>query len=252
MLVILLAAVVLGCTAEDRDNIRDQIGSWPGGDTSQPEPELEPEPEQPETEPELEPEPTEPTPEPEPEPEPELEPEPTPEAEAATALEPGEDGRSGRWFAIVAAGVALGAFVAAVTAITRSRKRRAEQVQLLDQALIDADWLLDVSADPPSGSDGSVRVYEIRSRSDRVHDALGRLDSISDTPLRGAALELRDAMSELAAAVIGRIGVPGSAPSLDLRVGELRERVRTMRRGLANHHPDRNRRPVVEEGSHSR
>jgi len=141
--------------------------------------------------------------------------------------------------------VAAVAIIAAVAAKVRSSQERRGQVTLIDQALSDADWLLAVSGETPGSIDQHERVPAVRSRSDRLHDDLGRLSTGAQGQLRQAALELREATNDLAATVVARLGTTDrdEARQLDLRLGERRERARSARRGLAQQHPRADQRP---------
>ena len=234
--VLLAAGLASACSPEDLAALRDRLPSDAAAAAAEPEPEAQ-------DEPEPEPEP-EPAPEPEPEPEPAPDPDPAPdddETTAATGLP--------TWLWQLLGLVAAVAVIAAVAAKVRSsqagKRTRLQQEALLDQVLNDADWLLAVSNEPPGSVDQHERVPSVRARSDRLHDDLGRLSTLSEGQLRSAALALRDATNDLAATLVARLGTADhdEARQLDIRLGERRERVRSARRGLAQQDPRPDQRP---------
>jgi hypothetical protein len=176
---------------------------------------------------------TAPVPEPTPTPTPEPTPEPTPTSEptdmdaAKTAAE-AEDETPSSWWLLVLLGIAV--VGAAVAAGAHRHGRRRERDALRDEALLDVDWLIDVSAEHPSPSDVGPRTAAVRARADRLHRTLGMLATGSDRETATAALQLRGSVLALAEVTVDQLTAPvGGGSGLDNSLGEERQRVRLAR-----------------------
>lgn len=205
------------------EELGDQVGDSAvagGGDPAEPAPE----------------EPAEPAPEEPAEPEPEPEPAPEPDTgdEALTA----EDDGGGIPLWVLALIVVLAALVIAgiVAASSRRREQADRRRRLVDGALLDADWLAEAASEEPSHVDAAPRARDIRVRTDRMADALHRLEQQSDRRLADAAAELRTESIALARSTIARLDdvAAGRQPSHDLDVDMLVQRVRFARDQFAD------------------
>lgn len=177
---------------------------------------------QPESGGDEQPEPEEPQ-----EPEPE---EPAPEQSAPEAPATDETGASAWPLALLALAVIL---LIGLLAASRSRSRAAgdRRQRLLDDALFDVDWLIDTASEQPSQLDAAPRARDVRVRTDRMSDALRRLEEASRQRTAEAAQEVRVASQQLAQAVIARLDdvAAGRTPTSGLDVDALVERARFAR-----------------------
>jgi hypothetical protein len=126
----------------------------------------------------------------------------------------------------------LGLVVVAGSAIAIGNHRQAqrERAALRDRAFIDVDWLLSASTDRPAAEEIVSRTLDVRARADRVHDTLGALAARSDRGDTASVLRLRDDVAMLASVTLQRYAALASGSAdLDVRLGEQRERVRAAR-----------------------
>jgi hypothetical protein len=138
-----------------------------------------------------------------------------------------EEGEPSWWLVVLLGIAAIGAIMAT---FSHHHGRRRERDALRDQALVDVDWLIDVSAEHPTADDGGPRTAAIRSRADRLHRTLGMLASGSDRETATAALQLRGSVLALADLTVERGTAPvGAAGALETRLGQERQRVRIAR-----------------------
>jgi hypothetical protein len=246
ILALAVAVALSGCTSDQRDRVRASIGGIVGDGEAEAQPEQpgteEPDTDQPGTE---EPEPDRPgTEEPGPEQaEPDPEPEPGDGGDVVEEQEPDagdtvtagdgatDDGLT--WLLVLLGIVIAAATIGFLLAAARSKRDRtaAESAVLADTA-----WLLGVSGEftPSRGSDEQTR--SIRGRTERMHDRLSQLAADTSGDEARVVLELRDAAAALGTTVLGRLQPePGGARdtrTLDVQLGERRERLRAARRAF--------------------
>jgi hypothetical protein len=247
---IALAALLVGCTEEGQEAVRDRIeeavedaelegSELPIDRPTETEPGTESAAEtetKTETEAEAEADTeaateavTEPETEAVTEPETEAVTEPETEAETEDTVVAADEQPAYGWLLLLA----LVLIAATAIAIGNHRQTRREQAALLDRALIDVDWLLSASADRPAAGEVATRALDVRTRADRVHDTLGTLAAHSDGEVARSVLVLRDDVAALATIVVQRYGTTGpGVADLDVRLGEQRERVRIARLAL--------------------
>jgi hypothetical protein len=131
------------------------------------------------------------------------------------------------WLAVL---LGLAALAAAAATVSHQHGRRRQRDALRDQALLDVDWLIDVSAEHPAPGDLGPRTAAIRSTTDRLHHTLGLLAADADHETTTAALQLRDAALSLADLTVERLSARvGVGADADTRAGEERQRVRLAR-----------------------
>lgn len=221
--VALVGAVLLtatACTEEDRqslDGAASEIAGQIGGAAGQVEEELNAGDQQPESGGEAEqPPPDEPAPEPEPAPE--------DTTEASDTL-------ASLWPLLLLALIVI-IVVALLVSVMRRRGRTSEQQRrLLDEALLDADWLVDTASEQPSSVDAAARARDVRVRTDRASDALRRLATMTGRRTAEAADELRLELAALSRSVIARLDdvAAGHQSSSELDIDALIERTRLAR-----------------------
>jgi hypothetical protein len=245
----LAVAVALGgCTPDQRDRIRESIGGSAGGDgESEVQPEEpgtdEPDPEQPGVE---EPGTEEPAPAPDPEPEPDPDPdpdpddgddvveEPDPEPDDVVAADDGGTTDDGLTWLLVLLGIVIAA--ATVGFLLAAARRKRDRGAAEGAVLADTAWLLGISDQVPlpPGSDEQAR--SIRRRTELMQDRLSELAADTSGDEARVVLELRDAAAGLGTTVLARLH-PGPADerstrTLDVQLGERRERLRAARRAF--------------------
>jgi hypothetical protein len=131
------------------------------------------------------------------------------------------------WLAVL---LGLAAMAAAAATASHQRGRRRQRDALRDQVLLDVDWLIDVSAEPPTPGDLGPRIAAIRWTADHLHHTLGLLAADSDRETTTAALQLRDAARSLTVLTVERLSVRvGVGREAEARLGEERQRVRLAR-----------------------
>lgn len=168
-------------------------------------------------------------------PEPDQPQEPEPEeaaAEEPAPEEPATDETSASlWPLALLALLALLLIALLVASRRRNRAAGDRQQRLLDDALLDVDWLIDTASEQPSQLDAAPRARDVRVRTDRMSDALRRLEEASRQRVADAAQEVRVASQDLAQAVIVRLDdvAAGRSPTAGLDADALAERVRSAR-----------------------
>jgi chemotaxis protein histidine kinase CheA len=149
------------------------------------------------------------------------------EAETEGATAAADEHPTAGWLLLL-----LGLVVVAGSAIAIGNHRQAqrERAALRDRAFIDVDWLLSASTDRPAAEEVVSRTLDVRARADRVHDTLGALAARSDRGDTASVLRLRGDVAMLASVTLQRYAALASGSAdLDVRLGEQRERVRAAR-----------------------
>jgi hypothetical protein len=154
-------------------------------------------------------------------------------APAETVAPAGDDDSDGLplWLLVLLAVLVL-LLVIALFAALRGRSRAAERRRRLrDQALLETDWLIEAASERPSQVDAAARARDVRVHTDRLIDALRRLEQMSDRRVSEAIAELYAAATALAQTTIARLddAAAGRPPGDDVGVEEGIQRVMTAR-----------------------
>jgi hypothetical protein len=240
-----MTAVALGgCTPEQRDSIRESIGGIAGDDG---EGEARPEPEQPgAAEPDAQPSPA-PEPQPEAAPDPEgadddvevADPEPDDTVaadEMADAEDVVDDGGGETDDDLLWLLVLLGIVIAAVTIgfLVGASRRKRDRTAAERAVLSDTAWLLDISDEVPLPPGSHELARTVRDRTERMQDRLSQLAADTSGDEARVVLELRDAATALGTTVLARLQTEPDGErdtrTLDIQLGERRERLRAARR----------------------
>lgn len=156
------------------------------------------------------------------------EPAPEPEPEDTTTA---SDTLASLWPLLLLALIVI-IVVALLVSVMRRRGQTSEQQRrLLDEALLDTDWLVYTASEQPSSVDAAARARDIRVRTDRATDALRRLETMAGRRTAEAADELRLELTALSRSLIARLDdvAAGRQPTSDLDIGTLVERTQLAR-----------------------
>jgi hypothetical protein len=124
----------------------------------------------------------------------------------------------------------LAAVAAGAVAIADQRGRRQERDGFRDAALLDVDWLIEVSAEPRGPGDDGVRADDVRTRTARLQHTLVLLVDDADRETIAAALQLREAVRPLADLTVQRLGTRvGTGAIDDAALDRARQRVQFAR-----------------------
>lgn len=125
------------------------------------------------------------------------------------------------WLWVLLAVLVVLLIVALAAALRRRSQATEVRRRLRDDALRETDWLIDAASEQPSSVDAAPRARDVRVHTDRLTEALRRLEPASARRVSEAITELHDAATELAQTTIARLDQvaagrpPGQDPVLD-------------------------------------
>ena len=162
--------------------------------------------------------------------------EPTAQPSEAMVEEVPDDGIA-PWVWVVLALVLL--LVGVVAALLRRRRRaRARVGHLRETVVTETDWLLSVAREHPSATDAVGRARDVRTRFDRLTEAVQGLRSAAGAELASRASDLHEPARQLADALVARLDDAAAGrrddgglgiPELVDRVGHARDRLTATR-----------------------
>lgn len=150
----------------------------------------------------------------------------------------GQDDQGGLplWLLALLAVAALLLILGIIAAARRRGEATQRRRRLREEVLLDTDWLIGAASERPSTVDAAPRARDVRVRTDRLSDALRRLEAQSDRRVAEAVVELRMSAGELARVTIARLDdvAAARAPSTDLGIDEVLQRTQIARDWFAD------------------
>lgn len=150
----------------------------------------------------------------------------TPVETQAPAEPVADEGGLPVWLWVLLAALVLLLIIALATALHRRRQASEYRRRLGDDALRETDWLIDAASEQPSTVDAAPRARDVRVHTDRLTDALRRLEPESSRRVAEAIAGLHDAATALAQTTIARLDdvAAGRPPAQDPAFEDLIER----------------------------